>query len=50
MLTFSLGGNDRTINAGHHKFVFLLKDPLYFVSVSRTGESESQVNSLLLLK
>ncbi|KAI9263955.1 vacuolar fusion protein MON1 [Helicostylum pulchrum] len=38
----------KTINAGHHKFVFLLKEPLYFVSVSRTGESESQLRDQLL--
>ncbi|RUP45344.1 trafficking protein Mon1-domain-containing protein [Jimgerdemannia flammicorona] len=33
----------RSINAGTHKIVFLLKDPLYFVAVARTGESENQV-------
>ncbi|KAI9366215.1 vacuolar fusion protein MON1 [Pilaira anomala] len=38
----------KTINAGHHKFVFLLKEPLYFVSVSRTGESESQLRDQMV--
>ena len=33
----------RCINAGQHKFVFLIKSPLYLVAVSRTGESETQV-------
>ena len=33
----------RTIHAGEHSFVFLLKEPLYYVCVSRTGESDSQV-------
>ncbi|CAG8458034.1 13062_t:CDS:10 [Rhizophagus irregularis] len=32
----------RCINAGNHKFVFLLKGPLYLVAVSRTNESETQ--------
>ncbi|RUS16632.1 hypothetical protein BC937DRAFT_90978 [Endogone sp. FLAS-F59071] len=38
----------RSINAGQHRFVFLLKDPLYFVAVARTGESESQLRDQLL--
>ncbi|RCH81226.1 Vacuolar fusion protein mon1b, partial [Rhizopus stolonifer] len=37
-----------SINAGHHKFVFLLKEPLYYVSVSRTGESDIQIRDQLL--
>ncbi|KAG9284849.1 hypothetical protein G9A89_003772 [Geosiphon pyriformis] len=37
----------RCINAGQHKFVFLLKGPLYLVAVSRTNESESQLRDQL---
>ncbi|CAI2178026.1 1425_t:CDS:10 [Funneliformis geosporum] len=37
----------RCINAGNHKFVFLLKGPLYLVAVSRTNESESQLREQL---
>ncbi|CAG8553382.1 9388_t:CDS:10, partial [Ambispora gerdemannii] len=37
----------RCINAGQHKFVFLLKEPLYLVAVSRTNESESQLRDQL---
>lgn len=35
--------NVRSMNAGQHKFVFLLRDPLYYVAVSKTGESDVQV-------
>ncbi|CAO3609153.1 unnamed protein product [Cunninghamella blakesleeana] len=38
----------KSINAGSHKFVFLLKDPLYFVAISKTGESEMQLKDQLL--
>ncbi|GJJ73285.1 vacuolar fusion protein MON1 [Entomortierella parvispora] len=37
----------RCINAGQHKFVFLIKSPLYLVAVSRTGESETQLRDQL---
>ncbi|CAH1756474.1 11780_t:CDS:2 [Entrophospora sp. SA101] len=37
----------RCINAGQHKFVFLLKGPLYLVAVSRTNESELQLREQL---
>ncbi|KAG0049115.1 Vacuolar fusion protein mon1b [Gryganskiella cystojenkinii] len=37
----------RCINAGQHRFVFLIKSPLYLVAVSRTGESESQLRDQL---
>ncbi|GBC12771.1 vacuolar fusion protein MON1 homolog A-like [Rhizophagus irregularis DAOM 181602=DAOM 197198] len=37
----------RCINAGNHKFVFLLKGPLYLVAVSRTNESETQLRDQL---
>ncbi|KAL1922880.1 uncharacterized protein VTP21DRAFT_9256 [Calcarisporiella thermophila] len=30
----------RCINAGHHKFVFMLRGPLYLVAVAKTGEPE----------
>ncbi|CAO3626159.1 unnamed protein product [Cunninghamella echinulata] len=38
----------KSINAGNHKFVFLLKDPLYFVAISKTGESDMQLKDQLL--
>ncbi|RCH84542.1 Vacuolar fusion protein mon1b [Rhizopus azygosporus] len=38
----------KTIHAGEHSFVFLLKEPLYYVCVSRTGESDSQLRDQLL--
>ncbi|KAF9157332.1 Vacuolar fusion protein mon1b [Actinomortierella ambigua] len=37
----------RCINAGVHKFVFLLKPPLYLLCVSRSGESEAQLRDQL---
>ncbi|CAG8631021.1 8386_t:CDS:10 [Acaulospora morrowiae] len=37
----------RCINAGQHKFIFLLKGPLYLVAVSRTNESETQLRDQL---
>ncbi|CAG8583240.1 1631_t:CDS:10 [Diversispora eburnea] len=37
----------RCINAGQHRFVFLLKGPLYLVAVSRTNESEAQLRDQL---
>ncbi|KAF9978867.1 Vacuolar fusion protein mon1b [Actinomortierella ambigua] len=37
----------RCIHAGVHKFVFLLKPPLYLLCVSRSGESESQLRDQL---
>ncbi|RCH78084.1 Vacuolar fusion protein mon1b, partial [Rhizopus stolonifer] len=42
--------NDDTIkfiHAGQHKFVFVLKDPLYYVCVSKTGESDNQLRDQL---
>jgi len=36
------------MNAGHHKFVFQLKDPLYLVAVAKTGESEAHLRDQLL--
>ncbi|KAI8086666.1 vacuolar fusion protein MON1 [Halteromyces radiatus] len=38
----------KSINAGDHKFVFLLKEPLYFVAISRTGESDAQLKDQLV--
>ncbi|EIE81968.1 hypothetical protein RO3G_06673 [Rhizopus delemar RA 99-880] len=35
------------IHAGQHKFVFLLKEPLYYVCVSKTGESDNQLRDQL---
>ncbi|CAG8487370.1 10073_t:CDS:10 [Funneliformis caledonium] len=48
IISFFVDAEDslRCINAGNHKFVFLLKGPLYLVAVSRTNESESQLNYL----
>jgi hypothetical protein len=45
LISFFADNNDtiRCINAGQHRFVFLLKTPLYLVCVSRSGESEAQV-------
>jgi hypothetical protein len=45
LISFYADNDDtiRCINAGQHRFVFLLKTPLYLVCVSRTGESEAQV-------
>lgn len=47
LISFFADNDDtlRCINAGEHRFVFLLKAPLYLVCVSRSGESESQVQS-----
>lgn len=33
----------KSIKAGEHKFVFLHKEPLYFLAVSQTGESDALV-------
>ncbi|KAI8331316.1 MON1-like protein A-like protein [Chlamydoabsidia padenii] len=38
----------KSINAGDHKFVFLLKGPLYFVAISKTGESDTQLKDQLV--
>ncbi|KAI8578932.1 hypothetical protein K450DRAFT_244139 [Umbelopsis ramanniana AG] len=38
----------KCMNAGHHKFVFQLKDPLYLVAVAKTGESEAHLRDQLL--
>ncbi len=35
--------NLRSIVAGNHKLVFVCRGPLVFVSVSQTGQSETQV-------
>ncbi|KAI7905839.1 vacuolar fusion protein MON1 [Cokeromyces recurvatus] len=50
IISFFQDGDDaiKSINAGHHKFVFLIKEPLYFVAVSRTGESDNQIRDQLL--
>ncbi|CAG8650694.1 170_t:CDS:10, partial [Ambispora leptoticha] len=49
IVSFFANANDslRCINAGQHKFVFLLKEHLYLVAVSRTNESESQLRDQL---
>ncbi|KAF9924766.1 Vacuolar fusion protein mon1b [Linnemannia zychae] len=49
LISFYADNDDtlRCINAGEHRFVFLLKTPLYLVCVSRTGESESQLRDQL---
>ncbi|KAI8972994.1 vacuolar fusion protein MON1, partial [Pilobolus umbonatus] len=49
IISFFIDSEDtiRVINACHHKFVFLLKDPLYYVAVSRTGESDVQLKEQL---
>ncbi|KAF9409978.1 Vacuolar fusion protein mon1b [Podila epigama] len=49
LISFFADNNDsiRCINAGQHKFVFLLRPPLYLVCVSRSGESESQLRDQL---
>ncbi|KAG0265271.1 Vacuolar fusion protein mon1b [Mortierella polycephala] len=49
LISFFADNDDslRCINAGQHKFVFLLKSPLYLVCVSRSGESESQLRDQL---
>ncbi|SAM02999.1 hypothetical protein [Absidia glauca] len=38
----------KSINAGDYKFVFLLKEPLYFVAISKTGESDTQLKDQLV--
>ncbi|KAL0094130.1 vacuolar fusion protein MON1 [Phycomyces blakesleeanus] len=50
IISFFQDGDDtiKSIHAGNHTFVFLLKDPLYFVAVSRTGESDGQLRDQLL--
>ncbi|KAI8605512.1 MON1-like protein A-like protein, partial [Dissophora ornata] len=49
LISFFADNDDslRCINAGQHKFVFLLKTPLYLVCVSRSGESEAQLRDQL---
>ncbi|KAG0304849.1 Vacuolar fusion protein mon1b [Dissophora globulifera] len=49
LISFFADNDDslRCINAGQHKFVFLLKSPLYLVCVSRSGESETQLRDQL---
>ncbi|KAF9143930.1 Vacuolar fusion protein mon1b [Mortierella sp. GBA39] len=49
LISFFADNDDtlRCINAGEHRFVFLLKAPLYLVCVSRSGESESQLRDQL---
>ncbi|KAG0199389.1 Vacuolar fusion protein mon1b [Mortierella sp. GBA30] len=49
LISFFADNDDslRCINAGQHKFVFLIKTPLYLVSVSRSGESETQLRDQL---
>ncbi|CDH59496.1 vacuolar fusion protein mon1 homolog a-like [Lichtheimia corymbifera JMRC:FSU:9682] len=38
----------KSMNAGRHKYVFLHKEPLYYVTVSKTGESDRQLRDQLL--
>ncbi|KAI8882495.1 DUF254-domain-containing protein [Backusella circina FSU 941] len=38
----------KSIEAGHHLFVFLVREPLYYVSVSGTGESVAQIREQLI--
>ncbi|KAI7877181.1 DUF254-domain-containing protein [Lichtheimia hyalospora FSU 10163] len=38
----------KSMNAGRHKYVFLHKEPLYYVTVSKTGESDGQLRDQLL--
>ncbi|KAL1933269.1 hypothetical protein VTP01DRAFT_7359 [Rhizomucor pusillus] len=38
----------KSIKAGEHKFVFLHKEPLYFLAVSQTGESDALLREQLL--
>ncbi|KAF8947463.1 Vacuolar fusion protein mon1b [Haplosporangium gracile] len=49
LISFFADNDDtiRCINAGEHRFVFLLKAPLYLVCVSRSGESEFQLRDQL---
>ncbi|KAF9435364.1 Vacuolar fusion protein mon1b [Entomortierella beljakovae] len=49
LISFFADNDDsiRCMNAGQHKFVFLLKSPLYLVCVSRSGESESLLRDQL---
>ncbi|KAG2219483.1 hypothetical protein INT45_010403 [Circinella minor] len=42
------GDTIKSINAGNHKFVFVHKEPLYYVAVSKTGESDVQLRDQLL--
>ncbi|KAJ2962842.1 hypothetical protein NQZ79_g2090 [Umbelopsis isabellina] len=50
IVSFFQDDNDspRCMNAGHHKFVFQLKGPLYLVAVAKTGESETHLRDQLL--
>ncbi|RKP24253.1 vacuolar fusion protein MON1 [Syncephalis pseudoplumigaleata] len=43
----SSGDQIRCINAGRHRFVFLNRHPLYLLTVSTSGESESQLRGQL---
>ncbi len=45
MISFYSDTDDtlRCVHAGEYVIVFLIKSPLYFVVVSRTGESEHAV-------
>ncbi|ORX62874.1 MON1-like protein A-like protein [Hesseltinella vesiculosa] len=49
IISFFQDSNDaiKTINAGSHKFVFLLKEPLYYVAISSTHESDVQLKDQL---
>ncbi|ORY06185.1 DUF254-domain-containing protein [Basidiobolus meristosporus CBS 931.73] len=42
------GDSIRSITAGEHKFVFLLKNPLYLLAVTKTGEPESHIQTQLM--
>ncbi|KAK9760745.1 Vacuolar fusion protein mon1 [Basidiobolus ranarum] len=41
------GDSIKSISAGEHRFVFLLKGPLYFLAVAKTGEPESHIRAQL---
>ncbi len=45
IISFFIDGKDsvQSLIAGDHKFIFLLKEPLYLVCASGTGESELEV-------
>ncbi|KAI9320679.1 MON1-like protein A-like protein, partial [Dichotomocladium elegans] len=50
IISFFQDGDDaiKTMNAGHHKFVFLHREPLYYLAVAKTGESDVQLRDQLL--
>ncbi|KAK9767833.1 Vacuolar fusion protein mon1, variant 3 [Basidiobolus ranarum] len=42
------GDSIKSISAGEHKFVFLLRSPLYLLAVAKTGEPESHIRTQLM--